>query len=361
LGGASPFSIYKFNINTTDFPVGTIPDTRTDVSNFVESISERTYRFLFDPNYNYFVYSPSIRSDANIPNVGDGQTEWEVITKGKYTAPLYKGNEIQLASDAPQLLATIDKLDELTLKVDTNLDVKVSTRLADADYIDPATPQQVWEYTTRTLTSAGAAGATLAEIEGSLILAMKADVQAVETKVDTKPTLAEMESETSNLAKQDLLSSVFIGIGALDDKIDQANSSLNTIAGNDFDSMNDSLDAISAKVDLKPSLSDIENSTILAKETSVQDVKTKVDTLTNYDDATAQTKLDAIKAKTDTLVNTDLTGIALTTDVTTAKDEVLTAINDIPETDLTGITEDLTIINNGVKKASLLIPHTDSL
>jgi hypothetical protein len=86
-------------------------------------------------------------------------------------------------------------------------------------------------------------------------------------------------------------------------------------------------------------LSDIENSTILAKETSVQDVKTKVDTL----------------------VNTDLTGIATTTDVTTAKDEVLEAINDIPTTDLTGITEDLTIINENVKDTSLFIPANRNL
>jgi hypothetical protein len=119
LGGASPFSIYKFNINTTDFPVGIIPDTRTDVGNFVESVTERTYRFLFDPNFNYFVFSPSIRSDANIPNVVDGQTDWEVITKGRYSAPLYKGNEIQLASDAPQLVENNQKLDLLILKVDT--------------------------------------------------------------------------------------------------------------------------------------------------------------------------------------------------------------------------------------------------
>jgi hypothetical protein len=163
-----------------------------------------------------------------------------------------------------------------------------------------------------------------------------------------------MESVDSNLAKQDFLQDVYSTVNNIDIRVEQ-------LAGNDFESMNDSLSVISDKVDLKPSLSDIENSTILAKETSVQDVKTKVDTLTNYDDATAQTKLDAIKAKTDTLVNTDLTGIALTTDVTTAKDEVLTAINDIPATDLTGITEDLTIINENVKDASLLIPANRNL
>jgi hypothetical protein len=282
------------------------------------------------------------------------------MLKGSYEQAFYVGNQIQLATDAPQLQENNDKIDELTLKVDTNLDVKVSTR---------ATAQQVWEYITRTLTSAGASGATLAEIEASTILAKEATSQAIKAKTDkmefnasnhiaanvhqlqagaitaiqdglslevtsqdiktkvlTLPTLAEMESEDSNLAKNDLLNGVYSIANSTDITVNQ-------LAGNDFDAMTDSLDAISAKVDLKPSLADIENSTILAKETSVQDVKTKVDTLSNYDDATAQSKLDAIKAKTDTLVNTDLTGI----------------------------TEDLTIINNGVKKASLLIPHTDSL
>jgi hypothetical protein len=287
-------------------------------------------------------------------DVSSGVRRRSSMLKGTYEQAFYVGNQIQLATDAPQLLSTIDKLDELTLKVDTNLDVKVSTRLADADYIDPATAQDVWEYTTRTLTSAGAAGATLAEIEGSLILAKEATSQDIKTKVLTLPTLAEMESVDSNLAKNDLLISVSGVVYSTDDTVNQ-------IAGFEFESMNDSLSAISDKVDLKPSLSDIENSTILAKEISVQDVKTKVDTLTNYNDATAQSKLDDIKAKTDTLENTNLTGIATSADVRDAKNEVLTAINDIPATDLTEVTEDLVKINNGVKKASLLIPYTDSL
>jgi hypothetical protein len=228
------------------------------------------------------------------------------MLKGTYEQAFYVGNQIQLATDAPQLLSTIDKLDELTLKVDTNLDAKVSTRLADADYIDPATPQNVLDAKTEVLEA-------ISEIPTTDIsaLALEATSQDIKTKVLT------------------------------------------------LNNYNDA--TLTAKVDSKPSLADIENSTILAKETSVQNVKTKVDTLTNYNDATAQSKLDAIKAKTDTLVNTDLTGLATATDVTTAKDQVLTAINDIPTTDLTGITEDLTIINNGVKKASLQIPHTDNL
>ena len=44
------------------------------------------------------------------------------MLKGTYEQAFYVGNQIQLATDAPQLLSTIDKLDELTLKVDTQKD-----------------------------------------------------------------------------------------------------------------------------------------------------------------------------------------------------------------------------------------------
>jgi hypothetical protein len=190
------------------------------------------------------------------------------MLKGTYEQAFYVGNQIQLATDAPQLLENNLKLDELILKIDTDLDVKVSTRLAAADYVVPPTEQEIWEYVDRTLTSAGSGGATLSEIEGSLIL---------------------------------------------------------------------------------------------AKESTSQSIKDTVDALTNYDDTTAQTKLDAIKAKTDTLVNTDLTGIATATNVTDAQTAIEAKIDAIPATDLTGITDDLTIINENVKDASLFIPATRNL
>ena len=135
-GGLAPFNIYKFNINTTDFPLGIIPDTRTDVSNFVESTSERNYRFIADPDYNYFVYSPSIRSDSNIPVNYEDQTDWDVLPKGIYSAPLFKGDEI-IIKEAPEITQINNKMDELIVKTDTNLDVKVSTRLAAVDYVEP--------------------------------------------------------------------------------------------------------------------------------------------------------------------------------------------------------------------------------
>jgi hypothetical protein len=339
LGGASPFSIYKFNINTTDFPVGTIPDTRTDVSNFVESISERTYRFLFDADYNYFVYSPSIRSDANIPNVGDGQTEWEVITKGKYTAPLYKGNEIQLASDAPQLLATIDKLDELTLKVDTNLDAKVSTR---------ATPQNVLDAKTEVLEAISEIPTT--DISG---LALEATSQDIKTKVltlenyndaTTQTKLDALQTDVTD-AKTEILEAITeipetdISLLALESTSQSIKTKTDTLENYDDTTLISKVDEIQTSVndidvDFTPVLEAVDltlkaDDYIAPDNSKIAEIKTKVDSLQNYNDATAQAKLDEIKAKTDVLVNTDLTGIATATDVENAKTEILTAVNDI--------------------------------
>jgi hypothetical protein len=180
------------------------------------------------------------------------------MLKGTYDQAFYVGNQIQLATDAPQLQENNDKLTELILKVDTNLDVAVSTRLADADYVEPATAENVWSYTTRTLTSAGAAGATLEEIEGSLILAMKADVTAVETKVD---------------ALGDPMQA--------DDYVAPDNAKIV---------------AIDAKVATLENYDD----TVL---------QGKVDALENYDDTTLQTKVDNIQTSIDNIPATDLTGI----------------------------------------------------
>jgi Asp-tRNA(Asn)/Glu-tRNA(Gln) amidotransferase C subunit len=68
-----------------------------------------------------------------------------------------------------------------------------------------------------------------------------------------------------------------------------------------------------------------------------------------------------IQTKVDTLENTDLTGIATATDVTNAQTSIEAKIDAIPVTDLTGITDDLTIINENVKDASLFIPATRNL
>jgi hypothetical protein len=213
---------YKLWKVPSSAPVDVDPTTGTLLATL--ATNEEVYRFIGVSGF-----------DIIGVDLSSGVKRRSSMAKGVYTQSFYVGAQIQLDSQALPLLSLIDKIEALQLKVDTDLDVAVSTRLADADYIDPATPQTVWEYATRTLTSAGSSGATLAEIEGSLILAMKADVQAVEAKVDTKPTLAEMEAETTNLAKEDRLVVM--------------QNTMDSFAGNDFDGMTDSLDAISTKVD----------------------------------------------------------------------------------------------------------------
>jgi hypothetical protein len=70
-------------------------------------------------------------------DISSGVRRRSSMLKGTYDQSFYVGNQIQLATDAPQLIENNQKLDELILKTDTNLDVKVSTRLAAADYVEP--------------------------------------------------------------------------------------------------------------------------------------------------------------------------------------------------------------------------------
>ena len=184
------------------------------------------------------------------------------------------------------------------MKIDTNLDAKVSTR------------------------------STLTEIEASTILAMKVDVQDVETKVD------------------DLGSPMQTG----DDIVDAIKTKVDTLENYDPTTVLAAIDDTLKAVDY-----------VAPDNSSVAEIKDKVNSLENYDDATAQSKLDAIKSKTDTLVNTDLTGIATATNVTNAKDEIIAEIEAIPVVDVEGMKADLEIINNNVKKASKIIPAKQNL
>jgi hypothetical protein len=180
-------------------------------------------------------------------------------------------------------------MDELIVKTDTNLDVKVSTRLATVDYVEPH----------------------------------NTEIDAIKAKTDT-------------LVNTDL-TGIATGVNVSD-----------------------------AKTEILTAIDDIPTTDIslLALEATSQSIKTKTDTLENYDDTTTQTKLDAIqdtvdnisvdftpvlnavdalptlseieagkvgaiKTKVDTLENTDLTGIATATNVTNAKDEIIAEIGNI--------------------------------
>jgi hypothetical protein len=261
-------------------------------------------------------------------DVSSGVRRRSSMLKGSYTQAFYVGDQIQLATNAPQLIENNEKLDELILKVETNLDAKVSTRLADADYINPATPQDVTDAKAEVLTA-------ISEIPTTDIsaLALETTAQSIKSKVDT---LENADFTTTNtliidlgnpLQAEDYIAPDNTTIGQIKSKVD-------TLENTDLTGIATATNVTDAKNEIIAEIGNIDvDLTGVALEETSQEIKTKVLTLSNYDDGTAQSKLDDIKSKVDTLENTDLTEV----------------------------TEDLTIINNGVKKASLLIPHTDNI
>jgi hypothetical protein len=261
-------------------------------------------------------------------DVSSGVRRRSSMLKGTYTQAFYVGDQIQLATNAPQLIENNEKLDELILKVETNLDVAVSTRLAEIDFIAPDND-------------------SIADILTKVDTLENTDLTGIATATNVTDAKEEIIAEIGNI-DVDLtglaLETTSQEIKAKTDKMEF--NAQNHIAAN--------VHQLQAGA-----ITSIQNG--LSLEATTQDIKTTVDALTNYDDTTVQGKLDAIKTKTDTLVNTDLTGIATATDVTNAQTAIEDKIDAIPATDLTGITDDLTIINENVKDASLFIPATRNL
>jgi hypothetical protein len=95
------------------------------------------------------------------------------MLKGTYNQAFYVGNQIQLATDAPQLEENNQKLDELILKVDNNLDVAVSTRLAAINYVEPDND------------GIAEANTKLDALENYDDTILQGKVDAIKTKVDT--------------------------------------------------------------------------------------------------------------------------------------------------------------------------------
>jgi hypothetical protein len=132
------------------------------------------------------------------------------MLKGSYKQEFYVGNQIQLDSQAIPLLQVIDLINYLQLKIDTDLDVKVSTR------------------------------ATLAQIEASTVLAQEATSQDIKTIADALPTLTEIEASTV-LSKETTLQSVKTTVEALtnyDDtilqgKVDAIKTKVDTLQNTD--------------------------------------------------------------------------------------------------------------------------------
>ena len=234
-------------------------------------------------------------------DVSSGVRRRSSMLKGTYTQAFYVGDQIQLATNAPQLIENNEKLDELILKVETNLDVAVSTRLAEIDFIAPDNDS----------------------------------IADILTKVDT-------------LENTDLT-----GIATATNVTDAKDEIIAELANVEVDLTGVALEATSQDILTAVNNIDVDFTPVL----DAVDLTLKAADYVAPDNAT----IAEIQTKVDTLENTDLTGIATATDVTNAQAAIEDKIDAIPATDLTGITDDLTIINEGVKKASLFIPHTQNL
>jgi hypothetical protein len=121
-GGSGTYQIWKLPNSTPNinFQTGTLLATTTSL----------TYRFIGEDGFKLFLYDTGTL-------YGDSVSK----SKGNYLVALFFGPQVQLAQSAEVTLIN-QIVNELKLKLDTNLDVKVSTRLADADFIDPLTLPQ---------------------------------------------------------------------------------------------------------------------------------------------------------------------------------------------------------------------------
>ncbi len=246
---------------TDDYATGTLLTTLATNTN--------PYRFIGISGY-----------DIVGRDVSSGVRRRSSMAKGVYEQAFYVGNQIQLASDAPQLVENNEKLSEVITKLDAKLDVAISTRLATVDYEAPH----------------------------------NTEIDAIKLKVDT-------------LENTDLT-----GIATATNVTDAKDEIIAELANIDVDltGVATTQNVTDAKNEIIAEVQNIDvDLTGVALEATSQEIKTKVLSLENYNDSTAQSKLDAIKAKTDTLVNTDLTGIATAQNVTDAQNAIETKIDNI--------------------------------
>ena len=180
--------------------------------------------------------------------IRDTTTNFRVVVemeKGIYTAELFFGASVQLAQ-AAEVSEINTKVNILQVSLEsmqgTAFDAATDSLHAVRTAIDTKptaaqTATAVWTAAERTLTSAGASGATLAEIEGSAVLA----------KVNTAMTLAAAYDAAKTAASQS--------------SMDAVGSMVNAIGG--------------VVADL-PTLTEIEATTVLAKATAVTAVPAAV-------------------------------------------------------------------------------------
>ena len=149
-------------------------------------------------------------------------------------------------------------------------------------------------------------------------------------------------------------------------EVTQINTKVDTLqveVGNimqNFDVSHDSLHAISQSVDGLPTLSEIESSTVLAKESVLDAAKAKIDTM--VDDVWSATSRTLTSAGSSGATLAEIEASAVLAKQATSqaiKDKVDTLNN--PDLSSLATHDDVIIINEGVKNASLLIPHDTDL
>lgn len=104
-GDDAGYELWKITTATAtdDYATGTLLDTL--------ATNTEVFRFIGISGY-----------DIVGRDVSSGVRRRTSMLKGSYTQAFYVGNQIQLATDAPQLQENNDKLDELILKIDTQKD-----------------------------------------------------------------------------------------------------------------------------------------------------------------------------------------------------------------------------------------------
>jgi hypothetical protein len=231
-------------------------------------------------------------------DVSSGVRRRSSMLKGTYTQAFYVGDQIQLATNAPQLIENNEKLSEVILKLDTNLDVAVSTRLAEIDFIAPDN-DSISDILTKVDT-----------LENTDLTGIATATNVTDAKDEIIAELANIDVDLTGVALEATSQDILTAVNNIDV---------------DFTPVLDAVDLTLKAADY-----------VAPDNDTIAEIQTKVDSL-------------------------DFTDLATKDDVEAAQTAIETKIDDIPATDLTGITEDLTIINEGVKKASLFIPHTQNL
>ena len=184
----------------------TLPIDYETGTKIATDIGNGQYRFIHVDGYQLVFF-----------NKDNGIFRYCSMSKGDYTAGwyLYDSPAGGLTTEEKTTLDSIYTKSGIIQSATTAIDEKVVLLADDV----AAIPEDVWSATSRTLTSAGASGATLAEIEGSAVLAKELTAQAIKDKVDslqnTDLSLVAKSSELETLAKETTVKSVKNSVDAL--------------------------------------------------------------------------------------------------------------------------------------------------